>query len=48
MRAITQGKYGLDSRVLSDMPTPKIGSKQILVKVEAAWGRYWGCKSVKP
>jgi NADPH:quinone reductase-like Zn-dependent oxidoreductase len=36
MRAITQGKYGLDSLVLSEIPTPKIGSKQVLVKVEAA------------
>jgi NADPH:quinone reductase-like Zn-dependent oxidoreductase len=36
MRAITQGRYGLDSLVLSEIPTPKIGSKQVLVKVEAA------------
>ena len=36
MRAITQGKYGLDSLVSSEIPTPKIGSKQVLVKVEAA------------
>ncbi|MBM4101019.1 MAG: NAD(P)-dependent alcohol dehydrogenase [Phycisphaerae bacterium] len=36
MRAITQSKYGLDSLVLSDIPTPKLDSKQILVKVEAA------------
>jgi NADPH:quinone reductase-like Zn-dependent oxidoreductase len=36
MRAITQQEYSLDSLVLSEIPTPKIGSKQILVKVEAA------------
>ena len=36
MRAITQGKYGLDSLVLSEIPTPKSGSKHVLVKVEAA------------
>jgi len=36
MRAITQGKYGLDSLVLSEIPTPRIESEQILVKVEAA------------
>jgi len=36
MRVITQRKYGLDSLVLSEIPTPKIGSKQVLVKVEAA------------
>jgi len=36
MRAITQGKYGLDSLALSEIPTPKIGSGQVLVKVEAA------------
>ena len=35
MRAITQSKYGLDSLVLSDIPTPKLDSKQVLVKVEA-------------
>jgi hypothetical protein len=32
MRAITQEEYGLDSLVLSEIPTPKVGSKQILVK----------------
>jgi len=36
MRAITQSKYGLDSLVLSDIPTPKLDSKQVLIKVEAA------------
>jgi len=36
MRAIIQRKYGLDFLVLSEIPTPKIGSKQVLVKVEAA------------
>ena len=36
MRAMTQGKYGLDSLVLSEIPTPKIGHQGILVKVEAA------------
>ena len=36
MRAITQEKYGLDSLVLSELPTPRIESEQILVKVEAA------------
>ena len=36
MRAITQEKYGLDSLALSEIPTPAIGSEQILVKVEAA------------
>jgi len=36
MRAITQSKYSLDSFVLSDIPTPKLDSKQVLVKVEAA------------
>jgi NADPH:quinone reductase-like Zn-dependent oxidoreductase len=36
MRAITQREYGLESLVLSDLPKPKIKSKQILVKVEAA------------
>jgi NADPH:quinone reductase-like Zn-dependent oxidoreductase len=36
MRAITQGAYGLDSLVLSEIPTPKIDTEQILVKVEAA------------
>lgn len=36
MRAITQGQYGLDSLALSEIPTPKIESEQILVKVEAA------------
>jgi NADPH:quinone reductase-like Zn-dependent oxidoreductase len=36
MRAITQEKYGLDSLVLSEIPTPKIGHQEILVKVEAA------------
>jgi len=36
MRAITQRKYGLDSLALSEMPTPKIESDQVLVKVEAA------------
>ena len=36
MRAITQSEYGLDSLALSEIPTPKIGSEQVLVKVEAA------------
>ena len=36
MRAITQSEYGLDSFALSEIPTPKIGSEQVLVKVEAA------------
>jgi NADPH:quinone reductase-like Zn-dependent oxidoreductase len=36
MRALTQEKYGLDSLVLSELPTPRIESEQILVKVEAA------------
>ena len=36
MRAITQGEYGLDSLALSEIPTPRIKSEQILVKVEAA------------
>jgi NADPH:quinone reductase-like Zn-dependent oxidoreductase len=36
MRAITQSEYGLDSLVLSEIPTPKIDTEQILVKVEAA------------
>jgi NADPH:quinone reductase-like Zn-dependent oxidoreductase len=36
MRAITQREYGLESLVLSELPKPKIKSKQILVKVEAA------------
>lgn len=36
MRAITQGEYGLDSLALSEIPTPRIESEQILVKVEAA------------
>jgi len=36
MRAITQSEYGLDSFALSEIPTPKIDTEQILVKVEAA------------
>jgi len=36
MRAITQREYGLDSFALSEIPTPKIDTEQILVKVEAA------------
>ena len=36
MRAITQKEYGLDSFALSEIPTPKIDTEQILVKVEAA------------
>ncbi|MFM8191743.1 MAG: NAD(P)-dependent alcohol dehydrogenase [Candidatus Nanopelagicus sp.] len=36
MRVITQREYGLDSFALSEIPTPKIDTEQILVKVEAA------------
>jgi hypothetical protein len=36
MRAITQGKCGLDSLVLSEILPPRNESEQKLVKVEAA------------